>query len=1427
MYGGGYYAPYSVYGYKKKSDGTYETITETDPTDNTKTIESRIPLQAGDEGALATPHRDPYINIISATEIGTIYGGGDQALVVGSPHVNVNMQEGIILEEYAKKLEGYSSLTVDNGGIDADGNKILPIGTIGAIFGGGHLASVIGNTYVDIGTGSWYNYKTNTTETITRNAAQITGNVFGGGEGVATETGDDAFTCAKAMVGRDGGGVTNSQGNTSVIIGNGSIGGSVYGGGKIGRVENNTSVTIGIQGNKTNELTIGGNVFGASQGVETHGYSGLARGNSTVIIQGKAKVLGSVYGGGEKATVGKYVVEKGIPVRPDGGGLCSVIVRDDAEIGPDDMKMQKYDTNGNPLPPDDTGYVFGAGKGVTPSIYNFTNDANKPWHVTKTDANPNGIKVYSNDDADYLAFIETLGLAANTVVTISGNAFIKGSVYGGAENGYVQQNTHVTIEGNCQIGNGYVQMDDNGTYLTSPYSLNRRYTDDEWTDGHLYKDGESNYQHSLPECASWQYGAPYAAYDKFANATGDLDKYEDGTSTEGGRLVGSNGQTFYGNVFGGGSGYYPYKAGKWHFKAGSVGGNTVVDITGGHILTNIYGGNEMTNVTGNATVNFGGTATLGVPRTLGQIAAHPVTCYLFGAGKGDPRVMFNKNTNVQNVTVNVTGGTIYGSVFGGGEDGHVMRDVTMTIGNEEGTGPTIGTWGTSYVDGNVFGGGRGFEGDAYTAGNVAGSVTMNISGGTMLGSIYGGGRLGSVGYGLYEETETDKYGTMRPDNYEDDGITEVTNFKRGYVTMNITGGTIGNTNEFIVPVAGNIPDGLSDNFKSWTTANWTTWKSHNHVPNTEYDTTNGRVLHTKGGNVYAGGMGRRTQLDGVTEITKVDWWKLGNVKSTELNISGESTWIMGNVYGGGEMGAVIPYTYSSGSENPVIQGGTTKISITGGTIGTEITGATPQKATIPTTDSRSSVIYTFGSVYGGGMGLETPDAADRHGGEVSGNTTVTMSGENTKVRASVFGGGEMAIVDGNTNVTISGGEIGRNEVKPLSDPDAGYVLFGGATMGNVYGGGKGILGHTEAGQVKGNTNVTISGGNVYHMVYGGGALGSVGDFKISDGNGNPSYIPISGVPYGWDTEADGVTPNGKSTGTATVIITGGTIGISGRDNGLVFGSSRGGLQKPVEGVDPYDKVAWVNKSVVTIGTERQGIEATQPQIKCSVYGGGENGHNNESATVNIYSGTIGITDTEDPWYNFGTNETVRAKAQRNRGNVYGAGSGSDTYTGDDGKEHYNPKSGMVGGNTFVNIAGGHIGRSVYGGGAMASVGTITSEEKHESETTSFALSWPYKFEFAKNTGKATVNVTGGHIGTRQLDGGDVYGSSRGEAGDRYATAHLAVVKETEVNVNYPTTADMPDEATIQDDFTIPCVTGSVHLRDAEQWPDRTLALWCR
>ena len=898
----------------------------------------------------------------------------------------------------------------------------------------------------------------------------------------------------------------------------------------------------------------------------------------------------------------------------------------------------------------------------------------------------------------------------------------------------------------------------------------------------------------------------------------------------------------------------------------------MVNITGGHILTNVYGGNELTNVEGSCYVTMSG-GTIGVPRTLGQITNHPVTCYLFGAGKGDPRVLFNKQTNIQNVNVNVTGGRIYGSVFCGGEDGHVLRNDTVIIGNDDHTGPTIGTWGTSYVDGNIFGGGRGFSGDTYTAGNVGGSVTMNIKGGTMLGSIYGGGRLGSVGYGLYE-AGAEGYGEMRDYDKMDDGKTAPEGMfpnGRGHVEITISGGTIGNDLEYIIPDATNIKavndsleTSLSTDFTGWGSSDWTTWQKYYNVPSTTYDASDGKLHHTRGGNVYAGGMGRRENLYGqVISMTRegINWLKLGNVKSTKLTITGGT--IKSNVYGGGEFGAVKGSHTTKDSENHDVNVGT-EVIITGGTIGTEILGA-----------SASDVVYTYGNVYGGGTGITDDVApttsvakADTLGAYVADSTRVTLT--NAIVKASVYGGGEFAAVGGSTYIDISGNtEIGRNEVRPKSDPNPGYVMYGGWRMGNVYGGGRGSEAAAVAGVVKGNTNINIRDGKIYHMVYGGGALASVGTFDLSDGEGNPAYMPIAGIPYRWHYTngdvMDPAVPDGAKTptGTATVNIKGGTIGISGRDNGLVFGGSRGDISDPNvyytaeeaaayntahslnigdagykttndiknSGFDQYLRVAWVNKSVVNIGTPKAAPSdpnvLTSPLIKGSVYGGAENGHNYASTVVNVNSGTIGITETipgtsdDDPWWDFGSS-ALNEEYYTNRGNVYGAGSGADTYTDRKGNKYYNPKTGMVGGTSVVNIRGGHVVHNVYGAGSMASLGNITNANdtvdggsaKHKSETSSFALSWPYKFEFAPNTGKAIVNIMGGHIGIGGerivgKDNGNIYGGSRGMAGERYTMAHFAIVNESQVTINFPYNDEDPSTLTGSENYAKNCIEGSV------------------
>lgn len=1332
------------------------------------------------------------INIKSCTRIDNIYGGGfgENAVVTGETEVNVNMKKGAWVNKDLPDLTEYPGQTPPN----IENNKIKDeIGTIGNIYGGGNQGAVAGIATINIGTESTIQHLVCTgSEVVTENGKQvtkntyetqnfpvegahITGNVYGGGyladvtkevtgknaqnkptyrdgtgrtyinicavetspntfnavsNGTVTIEGHvygggrglaDDFYCRQGMVGveNENDGTPRENEGTNIRIGNGTIEKNVYGGGEVGRVEWNSYVTIGLTpaSGVTSAPKILGNVFGGGKGASTHGYSALLRGDTHVTIQANAKVRNSVYGGGEIASVGRYNVATdnataaqygvgiGMPYSLANAktGQCFVTVQGNAEIGPDAaMTMPTF-----------YGNVFGGGKGVLP--YEGYADNENPWRMP-----PSNDKQYytSSQKEAYLKYVETLALATRTYVTIDGSAFVKGSVYGGSENGIVQQNTLVKIKGG-QIGCGEGETTAYSSGWINP--LTETIT-------------------PLKECAHWPYGLDtdndgkkdlFAPYDKFADADG---KYEDGTSADEGRPTASDGHTFYGNVFGGGCGKDPYRPGEWHNTAGAVRGNTKIEITGGHILTNVYGGNEMTNVgndgvdtTGVCTIKMTG-GTIGVPRTLDEIAAHPVTCYLFGGCKGDQRVLFNKETNVKDAIVEITGGTIYGSVFGGGEDGHVMRNVEMTIGDNNG-GPIIGTWGTSYVDGNVFGGGRGYSGEALTAGNVGGGIDLKIKGGTMLGSIYGGGRLASVGYGLYDEG-VEGYGRMRDDDKMDNGSDGTTFFTkgRGHVEIEISGGTIGNSHEYVYFTPGTTAEQLASGKAN--------------MPDTEFelvkdaDNSVYRLKHTKGGNVFAGGMGRMYLMDGTTPISNVDWWRLGNVKSTKLTISGGT--IKSNVYGGSELGWVTGTHGAKDAQNNDINV-STEIIITGGTIGTEIL------------DGSSNPKYTFGSVYGGGYGstvekLHSTDDPDTNydnpkftAGRVVNSTKVSMSGGT--VKASVYGGGEVANVgmfssfgetpitgSGNTHIIISGGTIGKEG-------------FGGATMGNVYGGGNGNRSIVRCGLVYGNTNVNISGTpTIYHNIYGGGAYGTVGDFDYEKKTDTElGVVKVYGIDHL-------VTPG---TGVANVTITGGTFGIDGHNNGMVFGSSRGDVTDPAL---RDDYMAWVYDTHVTIGTA--GGNTTTPLICGSVYGSGENGHTFHDTDVKMHSGTVGITDTS----------IDGGAAYPYRGNVYGGGCGTDTYTYNN-EEHYKPMAGIVLGNTSVEIDGGLVVHNVYGAGSMGSVGKVDTDNAHT----------------IISGGKATITVSGGTIGVDGNENGNVFGAARGDA--TITQDSLALAKTTIVTIS--------------------------------------------
>ena len=119
----------------------------------------------------------PQVNIISATNIGTVYGGGlgERASVTGNPHVNINMEKGKIDGRY-HYVSGISPAAYSGYGVAQD----LPLGKIGTVFGGGNAAQVNGNTYVNIGDATFVDEDC-VEVPITRNNAIITGNVYGGG----------------------------------------------------------------------------------------------------------------------------------------------------------------------------------------------------------------------------------------------------------------------------------------------------------------------------------------------------------------------------------------------------------------------------------------------------------------------------------------------------------------------------------------------------------------------------------------------------------------------------------------------------------------------------------------------------------------------------------------------------------------------------------------------------------------------------------------------------------------------------------------------------------------------------------------------------------------------------------------------------------------------------------------------------------------------------------------------------------------------------------------------------------------------------------------------------------------------------------------------------------------------------------------------
>lgn len=895
--------------------------------------------------------------------------------------------------------------------------------------------------------------------------------IFGGGYGVAD-----------AKLKTDGSIATLSDmarvyGETTVTIsGNTKINGSVYGGGDMAAVENGTSdaTNLTITGN----VEVTGNVFASGNG-RTKTYTqhpelvGFVKGNANLSIFGSPRIYGEIYGGG----------------------------------------------------------AYGSNEGNTNVIANggyFYNN------------------VYGGGQGD---------LATNTRATITGDATVTMS---GAKAILDEQEKSSFIEGKHVVyGGGDLVATVTGT---AAVNVTRTFVTPDIMATQMWENAcNDNSKRSF-----WVFGGGYGENTVVGNTDVniniDIDENNEIIGSVGGAYAGvvehNTSTTIQGtpilrNVYGGGYGLFSSE----NVTAGIVKENSTVVIEGGEMHCNVYGGGkgipqiatdqndtfkDVARVKGNTSVTVTGTAAIyGNVYGGGDIAN-------VGDGtanyKVEPISTSISNGNIVSYThnnartfVNITGGNIYGMVFGGGlgrvrttewvganytKIGRVTGNTLVHVANSmDADNNTV----EPYIWNRIYGAG--------SYGVVDGNSMVHIEGGNLGYNIFGGG-FGDAG--------TDN-GTKNNGTYAD---------------------VLGNTN---VTIDGGswIWYAMADEY-----GNITTWNKANTKLNTSYET-----------------MRNKTESERMSLIRQYR-----DSRFFEKKDEGYGFTINHNIYGGGNAAC-----YVSGTSKVIINHSPlTDVKYNGETYNLLDPNTAAGCCWYTSIDNiRNPQFSVFGAGYGVNTKVQSTEVyaqpgakLDANGKVVGGNKYVNQPddltkyvefeqaiyddyqsvddntrkklygmGENTndprtylRYRASqlawsigapaftfmdIHGGGFSGYVTGNTKVitdcqltcrSVFGGGIGSkpedtpsgNETYGQVDGNTDVQIYGGVISMNVFGGGAGIEPYkTEAGYkifpemalVKGKTNVDVYGesykisylGNIdvertliFGSVYGGGDVANVG-----------------------------------------------------------------------------------------------------------------------------------------------------------------------------------------------------------------------------------------------------------------------------------------------------------------------------------------------
>lgn len=789
------------------------------------------------------------------------------------------------------------------------------------------------------------------------------------------------------------------------------------------------------------------------------------------------------------------------------------------------------------------------------------------------------------------------------------------------------------------------------------------------------------------------------------------------------------------------------------------GGSTNIYMTGGDVEHGVYGGSNLTGtINNNVTMQING----------GQVGTSSKSANIHGGGYGNSTtVSGNVNMTIGESTSATDWVKVYGNVYGGSALGTVSGNTAITMNKGE-------------INGNLFGGALG--NDTYAA-QVNGNVEVTVNGGKVTGAVFGcndanGTPKGTVSVtingtdattydgsgnriyalqGVYGGGNLAHYNpTTATNGYPKVVVNKcLTSIKEVYgggnaaavpqTDVTIYGGDIGS-----VFAGGNGISGTPANVGYQNKLEPTTDNSYGN------GTATARIYGGTIGRVFGGSNAHGVIREGVSV----------NIDKSQSTANPKCDMIVGEVYGGGNMADSKAASVTIGCTGTLTESHRTHpedigVSLEG--IGSVFGGANQADVTSGniTVNINSGIVA---NVFGG----------NNQTGAISG--TIAVNIEKTSESdddcgwyvGNVYGAGNLAQYSGSPAVNILNGEV----------------------SGNVYGGGKGDANDHSKGQVTGNPTVTIGdNANADHMaivigdVYGGGDAGNVVGIPVVNvvnkcnttignvyGGGNAADVSatnvtidggtITGMVFGGGHGNKDAKPQTEAnvTGNVKVLVTGGTINkVFGGSNskGNIGGDINLTIEKADEHCDMHiaEVYGGGNEAAGNAGTITIGCTGGEGEGIGDVYGGANAADINTPITLNITGGNIsrvfGGNNTSgsingDILVNVDWTGTCGVNAL---GNVYGAGNQA-AYSG----------------NTEVNILNGTVTGSVYGGGLGATAvvtGTTTvnidgSAEGHSVAVTQNVLGGG---DAAAVTGSTDVNIINGAISGSVFGGGNAAGVS--------------------------------------------------------------------